>query len=39
MIIPADLERAIDKIQHLSMIKKIQQTSNEREHINLIKAL
>ena len=39
MIISIDAEKALDKIQHLFMIKTLQKAEIEGTHLNIIKAI
>ena len=39
MIISIDAEKALDKIQHLLMIKTLQKVSIEGTYLNIIKAI
>ena len=39
MIIPIDAEKTFDKIQHLFMIKTLQNTGIEGTYVNIIKAI
>ena len=38
MIISADAEKTLDKIQHLFMIKTLQKIGTERTYLNRVKA-
>ena len=39
MIIPVDAEKAIDKIEHLFMVKTLQKAGIEGTYLNIIKAI
>ena len=39
MILPIDAERALNKIQHLFMIKTLNKTGRERKYFNIINAI
>ena len=39
MIIPVDAEKAVDKIEHLFMVKTLQKAGIEGTYLNIIKAI